>query len=96
MRNWHDFYLAFCTWRGTDYLLGDSVDLDRNVCSTAKLLMFHSTLVVDGVSYGPIALWSSGVLLLVVLLYIIIGYKGLKMTSFNEDYAAVLGIAAGL
>ena len=41
---------------------------------------------------GPIALLSSGLLLVAVLLYIFFGYKGLKMSSFNEDYAAVLGI----
>ena len=34
-----------------------------------------------------------GLLLLAVLGYIFVGYKGLKMSSFNEDYAAVLGIS---
>jgi manganese/zinc/iron transport system permease protein len=75
----------------------DSVDLDQECVLYGEIAYVPFNLwLVDGVSYGPIALWSSGVLLLVVLLYIIIGYKGLKMTSFNEDYAAVLGIAAGL
>ena len=44
---------------------------------------------------GPIALWSSGILLLLVLVYTFAGYKGLLMSSFNEDYAAVLGIGVG-
>jgi manganese/zinc/iron transport system permease protein len=48
---------------------------------------------MGNLTMGPIALWSSGLLLLAVLGYIFIGYKGLKMSSFNEDYAAVLGIS---
>ena len=75
----------------------DSVDLDQECVLYGEIAFVPFNLwILDGVSYGPIALWSSGILFFAVLLYVIIGYKGLKMTSFNEDFAMVLGISAGL
>ena len=75
----------------------DSVDLDQECVLYGEIAYVPFNLwLVGGVSYGPIALWSSSILLALVLLYISVGFKGLKMTSFNEDYALVLGISAGL
>ena len=74
----------------------DSVDLDQECVLYGEIAyvpfdvwMFH------GQNMGPTALWASGILLLSILVYLFFGYKGLKMTSFNEDYAAVLGIGVG-
>lgn len=74
----------------------DSVDLDQECVLYGEIAyvpfdvwMFH------GKNMGPTALWASGILLLSILVYLFFGYKGLKMTSFNEDYAAVLGIGVG-
>ena len=75
----------------------DSVDLDQECVLYGEIAYVPFNLwLVGGVSYSPIALWSSSILLALVLLYISVGFKGLKMTSFNEDYALVLGISAGL
>jgi len=74
----------------------DSVDLDQECVLYGEIAyvpfdvwMFH------GQNMGPKALWASGTLLCSIVVYLLFGYKGLKMTSFNEDYAAVLGIGVG-
>ena len=71
----------------------DSVDLDQECVLYGEIAYVpFNTWSFGGLNMGPIALWSSGLLLLAVLAYTLIGFKGLKMSSFNEDYAAVLGI----
>ena len=71
----------------------DSVDLDQECVLYGEIAYVpFNTWSFGGLNMGPIALWSSGLLLIAVLAYTFIGFKGLKMSSFNEDYAAVLGI----
>ena len=74
----------------------DKVDLDQECVLYGEIAFVpFNTWSLAGQSMGPIALWSSGILLLIVLIYTFTGYKGLLMSSFNEDYAAVLGIGVG-
>ena len=74
----------------------DRVDLDQECVLYGEIAFVpFNTRTLAGQSMGPIALWSSGILLLSVLIYTFAGYKGLLMSSFNEDYAAVLGIGVG-
>ena len=74
----------------------DKVDLDQECVLYGEIAFVpFNTWTFAGHSMGPIALWSSGILLLLVLIYTFAGYKGLLMSSFNEDYAAVLGIGVG-
>lgn len=74
----------------------DKVDLDQECVLFGEIAFVpFNTWTLGGKSMGPIALWSSGILLLLVLIYTFAGYKGLLMSSFNEDYAAVLGIGVG-
>ena len=74
----------------------DRVDLDQECVLYGEIAFVpFNTWTLAGRSMGPIALWSSGILLLSVLIYTLAGYKGLLMSSFNEDYAAVLGIGVG-
>jgi len=74
----------------------DKVDLDQECVLYGEIAFvpFNTWTLADQ-SMGPIALWSSGILLFAVLIYTFAGYKGLLMSSFNEDYAAVLGIGVG-
>lgn len=75
----------------------DSVDLDQECVLYGEIAYVpFDVWTLGGRSLGPVALWSSGILLLAVVAYLIVGFKGLKMTSFNEDYAAVLGISVGV
>jgi manganese/zinc/iron transport system permease protein len=72
----------------------DSVDLDQECVLYGEIAYVpFNTWSFGDLNMGPIALWSSGLLLLAVLIYTLMGFKGLKMSSFNEDYAAVLGIS---
>lgn len=74
----------------------DKVDLDQECVLYGEIAFVpFNTWSLAGQSMGPIALWSSGILLLIVLIYTFAGYKGLLLSSFNEDYAAVLGIGVG-
>jgi len=74
----------------------DKVDLDQECVLYGEIAFVpFNTWTFAGHSMGPIALWSSGILFLLVLVYTFAGYKGLLMSSFNEDYAAVLGIGVG-
>ena len=74
----------------------DKVDLDQECVLYGEIAFVpFNTWTLGDHSMGPIALWSSGILLLLVLIYTFAGYKGLLMSSFNEDYAAVLGIGVG-
>lgn len=75
----------------------DSVDLDQECVLYGEIAYVpFDTWMLNGMSLGPVALWASGIMLLLVLIYLLAGYKGLKMTSFNEDYAAVMGISVGI
>ena len=74
----------------------DKVDLDQECVLYGEIAFVpFNTWTMAGKSMGPIALWTSGILLILVLIYTLVGYKGLLMSSFNEDYAAVLGIGIG-
>ncbi len=74
----------------------DKVDLDQECVLYGEIAFVpFNTWSFNGQSMGPIALWSSGILLFLVLIYILVGYKGLLMSSFNEDYASVLGVGVG-
>ncbi len=46
-----------------------------------------------GINLGPRAIWILGAVFLIVLTTIIIGYKGLFITTFDPDYAAAIGIS---
>lgn len=74
----------------------DKVDLDQECVLYGEIAFVpFNTWTMAGKSMGPIALWTSGILLVLVLIYTLVGYKGLLMSSFNADYAAVLGIGIG-
>jgi manganese/zinc/iron transport system permease protein len=74
----------------------DKVDLDQECVLYGEIAFVpFNTWTMAGKSMGPIALWTSGILLILVLIYTLVGYKGLLMSSFNADYAAVLGIGIG-
>src|SRR5690606_11522941 len=50
-------------------------------------------LLESGANLGPRALWISGSVLLIIILALWKGYKGLALTTFNADYAKALGIS---
>lgn len=50
----------------------------------------------NGVDLGPQSLWLMGVILVMVLLFIAVFYKELKISTFDPALAAALGFAPGL
>lgn len=48
-----------------------------------------------GTNLGPRTVWTMGAALLLVLLLIVRGYKGLYITTFDPGYAQTLGIHTG-
>ena len=47
----------------------------------------------SGLSFGPRTLWTLGFVTLLVILFIILGYKELFLTAFDPAYAAAIGIS---
>ena len=52
-----------------------------------------NTLSLSGVDLGPVALWSSGIILIINLIFISFFYKELKITSFDAAFASAIGIS---
>jgi manganese/zinc/iron transport system permease protein len=71
------------------------VDLDQECVLYGEIAYVPLDLIYldNGLSLGPRPLWVGLALLGLVLLYILWGYKGLKISSFNAEYAASLGIS---
>ena len=71
------------------------VDLDQDCVLYGEIAYVPLDLwfTDSGMNLGPRPLWVTGSLLLLVLLFIYRGYRGLFVTSFNNDYAAALGIS---
>ena len=74
------------------------VDLDQECILYGEIayVPFDLLTMESGMSLGPRALWINSVVLLLIVLVIIYGYKGLLLTSFNVDYAKALGISTAI
>jgi manganese/zinc/iron transport system permease protein len=79
-------------------LFAGQVDLDQDCVLYGEIAYVPLELWItgDGLNLGPVALWVSGAMLLIILLFLKIGYNGLFITTFNEDYAQALGIRVAL
>lgn len=75
--------------------LTGQVDLDQECVLYGEIAYVPLDLILtgDGSSLGPRALWLSGGVLVIILLALWRGFKGLSLTTFNSDYAAALGIS---
>jgi manganese/zinc/iron transport system permease protein len=70
------------------------VDLDQECVLYGEIAYVPLDIVsfAGGLIRGPRALFISTGLFLITVLYVIGSFKGLKLLSFNEDYAKSLGI----
>lgn len=72
----------------------DQVDLDQECVLYGEIAYTPwDTFVVDGVSYGPRAIWVLGGALIANLLFISLFFKQLKITSFDAQLAQSVGIS---
>ena len=73
----------------------EQVDLDQDCVLYGEIAYIPFDLVYfsKGGLYFPRATIISAVLFLLSLLFVVFAFKGLKITSFNSDYAKSLGIS---
>ncbi|GAA4429350.1 manganese ABC transporter permease MntD [Pontibacter saemangeumensis] len=71
------------------------VDLDQDCVLYGEIAYVPLDLWITdgGLSLGPNTVWSLGFVTLLVLLYIVVGYKELFITAFDPAYAAAIGVS---
>lgn len=74
-------------------LFAGQVDLDQDCVLYGEIAYVPLDLWLVGTqSMGPRTVWIASGMLLFILLIIWRGYKGLFVTTFNEEYASAIGI----
>lgn len=74
-------------------LFAGQIDLDQECVLYGEIAYVPLDLLYWGeTNLGPRTLWISSGVLLIILLILFFGYKGLFLTTFNEEYASALGI----
>lgn len=76
-------------------LYAGQVDLDQDCVLYGEIAYVPLDLWItaDGLNLGPRPVWVLGGTLVLILGILVFGYKGLKITTFNEDYAKTRGIS---
>lgn len=71
-----------------------NVDIDLDCVLYGDIALINlDKIIIDGNLYlGPRAFWVEAVGGIIVLLSVLIGFKGFKLLSFNEEYGISLGI----
>ncbi|MEM8894170.1 MAG: metal ABC transporter permease [Bacteroidota bacterium] len=74
------------------------VDLDQDCVLYGEIAYIPLDLWIlpDGTILGPRTLYTLSFVLLFVLIFIVVGYKELFLTTFDPSYAAAIGISATL
>lgn len=74
--------------------LSGQIDLDQDCVLYGEIAYVPlDKLVLNGINLGPRAIWITGLNLLLVVIFIRFGFKGLQITTFNQDFAKSLGIS---
>ncbi|WP_042221121.1 metal ABC transporter permease [Oceanobacillus manasiensis] len=73
--------------------IGDQVHLDVQHALMGEIAFVPwNTLQIGGESYGPIAVWMLGGVLVLNTLFIAIFYKEIKISTFDPQYAILIGV----
>lgn len=74
------------------------VDLDQDCVLYGEIAYVPLDLWITegGLSMGPRTVWTLGFVTLLIIAFIIIGYKELFLTAFDPAYAAAIGISTTL
>jgi manganese/zinc/iron transport system permease protein len=74
-------------------LFAGKVDLDQDCVLYGEIAYVPlDILIIGGDSVGPRALYIMGIILIVIILFIVFGYKELFLTTFDPAYASAIGI----
>ncbi len=78
-------------------LFAGQVDLDQDCVLYGEIAYIPLDLWIgsDGTNYGPRTVWIASALFILILSFIIRGYKGLFITTFNQEFAKAIGITVG-
>jgi len=78
-------------------LYSGNVDLDQECVLYGDIAYIPFNLLwIGDTSYGPVPIWLQGGNLVLVILGIIFGFRGLFITSFDPGFAGGLGIKTGI
>lgn len=74
------------------------VDLDQDCVLYGEIAYVPLNLLItdSGVVLGPKAIYTGAVVLLVVITFVVVGYKELFLTTFDPSFAKAIGMATGL
>lgn len=72
---------------------GGNVDIDQECVLFGEIASSYlDKIFIDGYFVGTRSILTTLPVLVVIILFVVFGMKGLRLTSFNEDYAKALGI----
>ncbi len=73
----------------------DNIDLDQDCVLYGEIALVPLDIwhTATGINLGPRSVWILGSMLLFIIAFITIGYKGLFITTFNEEFAKAIGIS---
>jgi len=79
-------------------IYADQIDLDQDCVLHGEIayVPLDIWLTKSGINLGPTPVWILSTVFLIVLTMIIIGYKGLFLTTFDPAYALSIGISTTL
>jgi manganese/zinc/iron transport system permease protein len=78
-------------------LFAGKVDLDQDCVLYGEIAYVPlDVIIAGGESIGPRALYIMGSIFITIVLFIILGYKELFLTTFDPAYASAIGISTAL
>jgi manganese/zinc/iron transport system permease protein len=79
-------------------LFAGKIDLDQDCVLYGEIAYVPLDLVVtdDGTNLGPRAVYILGIVFLIIVAFIILGYKELFLTTFDPAFARAIGISTTL
>lgn len=79
-------------------IFAGKVDLDQDCVLYGEIAYVPLDLIITdgGVNLGPRALYIMASVLVIIILFIVIGYKELFLTTFDPSFASAIGISTAL
>jgi manganese/zinc/iron transport system permease protein len=79
-------------------LFAGKVDLDQDCVLYGEIAYVPLDVIItpDGTNIGPKALYVSGIILMVNVLFVLLFYRKLFLTTFDPAYAQAIGISTAL